>query len=80
MPAKWTSLALSFLLGLIVFRAVAIPFLHRMVFYLVNSLIIFSIAIGTNTVGAKLPNPAQLTSFVNSQGPHFFKEWFTTKP
>jgi len=83
LPARWTSLVLSFLLGLIVFRAVAIPLLHRVIFYLFNSLIIFSVAVGTNTVGAKLPDVTaairQTATTLKTQN-LFFKEWFPKKP
>src|SRR2546425_5917244 len=51
LPPRWTSLVLSFLLGLLVFVATRVPLWQRAVYYLLNSLIIFSVSIGTNYVG-----------------------------
>src|SRR5258708_4001030 len=58
LPGNWSSLLLSFLFGTIVFGAATIPLLHRVVFYLVNSLIIFSVAVGANSAGAAAQKPA----------------------
>jgi hypothetical protein len=46
-----TGLVISFLFGALVFVA-ARSFLQRSVYYVVNSLIIFCVALGANTVGA----------------------------
>src|SRR5213595_1337567 len=50
LPPRWTSLVLSFLLGLLVFVATKVPLWQRAVYYLLNSLIIFAVSIGTNYV------------------------------
>lgn len=52
-PPNYTALAVSFLFGLIVFAATATTLWLRLVFWLLNSLIIFSIGLGTNQVGVK---------------------------
>src|SRR5438034_5676423 len=57
LPPRWTSLVLSFLLGLLVFVATRVPLWQRAVYYLLNSLIIFSVSIGTNYVGVGLTHP-----------------------
>jgi hypothetical protein len=52
LPPNYTGLVLSCLIGLIVFRAVKIPHLgERVLYYIINSLIIFSVAVGTNQAG-----------------------------
>ena len=50
MPRAWTGLGLSFLFGLLVFVSGITLFL-RIIYYVINSLIIFCVAIGSNTVG-----------------------------
>src|SRR5207244_12134573 len=58
LPPRWTSLVLSFLLGLLVFVATTrVPVWQRAVYYLLNSLIIFSVSIGTNYVGVGVTRP-----------------------
>lgn len=52
-PLAMTAIILSFLVGLLVFIAVSIPLWQRIVFYLLNSLIIFSVAVGTSAGGSK---------------------------
>jgi len=60
LPPRWTSLVLSFVLGLLVFVAKggAVPLWQRAVYYLLNSLIIFSVSIGTNYVGVGVTHPS----------------------
>src|SRR5437879_13907406 len=56
LPPRWTSLVLSFLLGLLVFVATTrVPVWQRVVYYLLNSLIIFSVSIATNSVAVGVP-------------------------
>src|SRR5438445_10975674 len=60
LPPRWTSLVLSFLLGLLVFVATTrVPVWQRAVYYLLNSLIIFSVSIGTNYVGVGVTRPTR---------------------
>src|SRR2546422_1640859 len=81
LPPRWTSLALSFLLGLLVFVATTrVPVWQRAVYYLLNSLIIFSVSIGTNYVGVGVTHPpAQQTNVGGPAGPSgtrvFFGDW-----
>lgn len=52
---NYTGLAISFLFGLIVFQAaIAIPFMHKIAYYFLNSLVIFSVAMGANQTGVTL--------------------------
>lgn len=50
LPPAWSALVLSFLLGTIVWVA-SVSLLRGAVYYVLNSLIIFSVAFGTNTLG-----------------------------
>jgi len=79
LAAKWVALALSFLIGLLVFTDIATRLLTRIVLYAINSLIIFSIAVGANTTGATTTRPeAGPADFpgVAVERP-FFDDWFT---
>src|SRR5438034_8228818 len=67
LPPRWTSLVLSFLLGLLVFVATRVPLWQRAVYYLLNSLIIFSVSIGTNYVGVGLTHPPAQQSNARSE-------------
>src|SRR2546428_12689190 len=80
LPPRWTSLALSFLLGLLVFVATArVPVWQRAVYYLLNPLIIFSVSIGTNYVGVGATHPpAQQTSTAQPGARLFFGDWLQT--
>jgi len=81
LPPRWTSLVLSFVLGLLVFvaRGGAVPLWQRAVYYLLNSLIIFSVSIGTNYVGVGVTHPpATQTNAPTGPGPgarSFFSDW-----
>ncbi|MHC8357022.1 hypothetical protein ACYZTL_17775 [Pseudomonas sp. LB3P81] len=50
-PPNYTGLFISFLFGLLVFAATATVLWQRFVFFVLNSLFIFSFALGTNQVG-----------------------------
>lgn len=52
-------LALSFLIGAVVFADDKVGFLLRSVLYIINSLIIFSVAMGTNSIGKKAEDATQ---------------------
>jgi len=79
LPPRWTSLVLSFLLGLLAFVATKIPLWQRAVYYLLNSLIIFSVSIGTNYVGVGLTHPPTQQSNAVETGPRrFFGDWVRT--
>jgi hypothetical protein len=61
-PSKWSSLVLSFLLGTLVFVGTAGALWQKGILYLVNSAIIFSVAVGTNQVGAGLTGASKETT------------------
>ena len=73
-PGSYTALIVSFLLGVIVFSDKNVPFLQRLVLYLVNSMIIFTVAVGLNTAGAA----AMKTDAPDERGVEtsFFHPWF----
>lgn len=50
-PQKWTALIVSLLLGLLVFAAKNIPNWQRAIYYLLNSMFIFSMSVGANNIG-----------------------------
>jgi len=84
LPPRWTSLVLSFLLGLLVFVATRVPWWQRAVYYLLNSLIIFSVSIGTNYAGVGLTHPpTQQTNTGEPTGPAgsrmFFDDWLRVR-
>src|ERR1051325_8063916 len=61
MPAKWIAISLSVLLSLVVFFAdQAAKVGPKLVAFVLNALIIFSVSVGTNSsiVAAKTPKPA----------------------
>jgi hypothetical protein len=60
-PPKWVGLFLSFLFGLLVLKAEAIPRWQRGVYYVVNSLIIFSVAFGTANFASGVERDAERT-------------------
>lgn len=51
LPGRWTALAISFLCGLLVFVTKKFSFWKKLIFYFINSLIIFTVATGTNYYG-----------------------------
>jgi len=84
LPPRWTSLLLSFVLGLLVFvTTTRVPLWQRAVYYLLNSLIIFAVSIGTNYVGVGVTHPpAQQNKLAAPAGPSgarvFFGDWLRT--
>ena len=50
LPGNWTALALSFMFGALTFMYAA-HILNRVIFFVINSLIIFVMAQGSNTLG-----------------------------
>ena len=73
LPARWIGLVLSFLLGLLVFRDTEPPVWQRCLYYVVNSLIIFSMAVGAKTTGEGVIGAGQ---HFGPGGPTFFEPWF----
>jgi hypothetical protein len=77
LPPRWTSLVLSFVLGLLVFLTKGgVPVWQRALYYLLNSLIIFSVSIGTNYVGVGLTHPpAPQGNAIEPATRMFFGDW-----
>ena len=78
MPPKWTALGLGFALGLLVFGDRSIALWQRGLCYLLNSLIIFSMAVGANAAGQAATSPPDdirgLEAPARSERP-FFTSW-----
>jgi len=51
LPGKWTGLVFSFILGTVVFADKETPIVQRVMFYVINSLTIYTMAIGINEAG-----------------------------
>ena len=66
-PLAITAIVLSFLVGLLVFIATSIPVWQRIVFYLLNSLIIFSVAVGASAAASNRPSQPQQTKAMLEQ-------------
>ena len=79
-PGSYTALIVSFLLGMVVFSDKTVPLLQRLVLYLVNSMIIFTVAVGLNTAGAAAvkTDEARTRSVEAAAEPEktFFHPWF----
>jgi len=83
-PLAWTALAISALFGLIVL-VVNAPIWQRAVFWILNSLIIFCVAMGSNIMGIELAPRAGSNTTVtessrgafeaSSDTQSFFKLW-----
>jgi hypothetical protein len=78
MPLRWTAIALAFVMGTIVFADKTAPAWQRAVLYLLNSLLIFSIAVGSNTVGKSVTADDE-QGLRPGATDSFFQEWFPTE-
>lgn len=56
LAAKWTALGLSALLALLVVYILMAPFWQKVLLWLFNGLVIFSMAMGANQAGATISN------------------------
>jgi hypothetical protein len=78
LPQRWVALGLSLLLGTLVFGDRQTKLWQRGVFYLLNVLIIFSMAVGANA-GAKAVTPPQPTDPMERTADPgltgFFQDW-----
>ena len=80
MPSRWIALALSFVIGALVFADAATKLLPRVVLYIINSLIIFSIAVGSNVAGAATTKREGQGMFpTTTQERAFFSDWFDSE-
>ena len=68
---NYTGLIVSFLLGLIVFKAAHLSVLARVAYYVLNSLIIFAVALGTNGAAASKTSgtPQEVTTTTTTAPP-----------
>jgi len=82
LPGKWTGLAFSFILGTVVFADKETPFIQRILFYMINSLTIYTMAIGINEAGVAamsahqaIPEECRAVAEEGVSG-GFFSPWF----
>lgn len=79
LPSKWTAITVSFALGLLVFGDRRVALWQRILLYVLNSLLIFSMAVGANAVGQVVASshgaPRGLTAHPSSQTA-YFGDWF----
>jgi hypothetical protein len=86
LPPSWTGMAISFLFGTLTFADKSVPLLQRFVFYVINSITIFTVAMGINYAGMTISEtretkPPALTRSLHPESPEqvkpsFFHEWF----
>ncbi len=67
---RWCALALSFAFGALVFTATRMPVWQRGVYYVLNSLIIFSAAAGGNYIGYQVSETTQSASLSSPTAAH----------
>ena len=66
---SYVGLGLSFLFGLLVWASKDTPLLARLVYYVLNSLVIFVVAVGSNTVGGAAASSARQLASFGGEGP-----------
>jgi hypothetical protein len=82
LPGNITGLLVSFLLGLVVWADKSVPLFQRIVFYIINSLIIFTVAIGMNETGVAMTKSKAQAQYEQRWVPPesrehaFFQSWF----
>jgi hypothetical protein len=84
LPANYTALTISLVIGVIVLRSTTgSSIVERLILYILNSLVIFSVAIGTNqagvtaTTGKRLGFASPRESQSVKYSKPFFSEWFS---
>jgi hypothetical protein len=82
LPAKWVGLVLSLLFALIVWADRQVPFYQRILFYIINALTIFAVAIGINQAGMaveksarEIKDPPTIERNVEPENKTFFHSW-----
>ncbi len=84
LPGNWTGLVVSLLFGLSIWADKRIVIYQRVVFYLLNSMTIFAVAIGLNTAGMQInkaeergvPRLGQEETHTPAEQQQFFQDWF----
>jgi hypothetical protein len=83
LPGNWTGLVISLLLGLSVWADKSVAIYQRIIFYIINSVTIFTVALGLNTAGMvvnqkveRFVNPPEIERKVPPESKAFFQEWF----
>jgi hypothetical protein len=77
-----TALVISFMFGLLVLAEHGVPLLQRAIFYVLNSITIFSVAIGLNQAGVEATKSTAQAQYeqrwVSPEGgsDKFFRSWF----
>jgi MFS superfamily sulfate permease-like transporter len=82
LPGKWIALLISFLLAIVIFyldqHTLKIPL--KVIFVILNTLIVFAVAVGANTAGAAATaptRPAFELEQVEAGQKRFFNDWFS---
>jgi hypothetical protein len=77
-----TALVISFMFGLLVLADRGAPFLQRAIFYVLNSITIFSVAVGLNQAGVAATKSTAQAQYEQRWTPpqgetnKFFRSWF----
>lgn len=69
LPVGPTALVLSFFVALVVFGDTKVSRLERLILYVLNSLIVFSMSVGTNNIGAAVTEKPVEMAGLASAGP-----------
>lgn len=75
LPGSFVALGISMLLGLVVMSDESIRLPQRLLFYILNSLIIFSMAFGLNAAGVEAFTSNERAVGVEGEAPRFFQPW-----
>ncbi|MFW5443586.1 MAG: hypothetical protein ACKE51_04670 [Methylococcaceae bacterium] len=90
LPGAQTALVISLIFGALIFAEKAPAFIYKLVFYIINSMTIFSVAIGLNQAGMEISvgkpvipierklnsNDIQPPNSISKQSGEFFQSWF----
>jgi hypothetical protein len=82
LPGSWTALVVSFLIGFVLLTKSDVPLPQRALLYVLNALIIFSVAVGMNEAGRVFSKDPRLVDCQQrwvapeSEAMRFFQSWF----